>query len=151
MKVKFAEADIFSSLTELVDKQDQKTLAVWAADCAEHVLLNFTKNCPDDERPKLAIEAARQWVKCELSMSDARSAAFNAHAAARKLEAETAAFAARAAGHAAATAHVAEHALHASTYAVKSVFYAAPKESALYAVNEEREWQYQHLLELINN
>lgn len=33
-----------------LDKQDQKSLALWAADCAEHVLPYFKKEHPRDDR-----------------------------------------------------------------------------------------------------
>ena len=68
---------------------------LWATDCAEHVLPYFEAQFSDDNRPRKAIEAGRAWVRGELTLSEARAAAF----------------AARAAGHAAATAHVAGHAL----------------------------------------
>ena len=98
-----------------------KALALWAADCAERVLVNFEKELPKDDRPRKAIEAARSWVRGELAMTKCREAAFAAHAAARETNCPSATFAARAAGHAAATTHVADHARHAAAYAIKSV------------------------------
>jgi hypothetical protein len=101
-----------------------RALAISAADCAERVLSHFETARPGDGRPRLAIEAARAWVRGELKMTDARRAAFAAHAAARATDCPSACAAARAAGHAAATAHVASHARHASAYALKAL--AAP-------------------------
>ncbi|AGN26548.1 putative immunity protein [Candidatus Methanomassiliicoccus intestinalis] len=148
MKAKFADSEkLFNSIEKLACKQDQKILAVWAADCAERVLKNFESVCPEDKRPRLAIEAARKWADGEIPMPEARSIAFDAHASARDLENMSAELAARSAGHSAATAHVAEHAVHASTYAVKSLYHSL-KDNANDAVEEERKWQYQHLREL---
>jgi len=96
-------------------------LAIWASDCAEHVLTYFETMHPEDARPRKAIEAARAWVRGDLSKVEARKAAFASHAAARKAINPSAQAAARAAGHAAATAHVADHARHAAAYAVKAV------------------------------
>lgn len=109
--------------------------ALWAADCAERVLALFEAACPDDPRPREAIEAARLWQAGHLAMSEARARAFAAHAAARQPIAKAAIAAARAAGHAAATAHVATHAQHAADYARK----------AKAAVGEDPglEWQWQ--------
>jgi len=42
-----------------VDGQDRESLALWAADCAEHVLPYFEEKYPEDARPRRAIEAAR--------------------------------------------------------------------------------------------
>ncbi|MFA6099040.1 MAG: putative immunity protein [Patescibacteria group bacterium] len=102
------------------DKQDQKTLALRAADCAERVLPYFKKERPKDDRPKKAIVAARAWVRGKITVGQARTAALASHAAARAAKTPAAIAAARAAGHAAATAHVAGHATHAASYASKA-------------------------------
>ncbi len=101
-------------------KQEQRTLALWAANCAEHVLPYFEKEYPGDNRPRKAIEAARSWVRGETTIGEARTAAIAAHAAARNARHPAARAAARASGHAAATAHVASHAPHAADYSVKA-------------------------------
>src|ERR671917_2467402 len=61
---------------------DHHRLALWAADCAEHVLHLFEQERPGDDRPRRAIELARAWARGELTMTQARRAAF-ANAAAR--------------------------------------------------------------------
>ncbi len=102
--------------------EDHRTLALWAADCADHVLAAFEDPRPDDDRPRRAIAAARAWARGELSVADVRAAAFAAHDAAREAEGRPAAVAAaRAAAHAASTGHVAIHASHAADYARKAV------------------------------
>jgi hypothetical protein len=58
-------------------------LAAWAADYAEHVLHYFSEQHPEDGRPRRAIEQARAWSRGEISMLQAREAAYAAHAAAR--------------------------------------------------------------------
>ncbi|WP_141504374.1 putative immunity protein [Paenibacillus luteus] len=155
--MKFADASVSKSIAELVSKQNQKKLVLWAAECAEHVLPYFEEACPNDHRPREAIEAGRAWVRGEIVMSEARTAAFAAHAAARDAD-QTAVSAvvnrlhscaaARAAGHAAATAHVAGHAVHAATYAAKAAAYAAEAKDADANTTKEREWQYQRLLDI---
>jgi len=120
-----------------LDRQDQKALALWAADCAEHVLPYFEKRYPKDHRPRKAIEAARAWANGRIMVGEARKAALDAHAAARNASQASARAAARSAGHAAATAHVAGHAPHAADYAVKAAEAAG--------VANEREWQCQRL------
>lgn len=126
------------------DNEDHKALALWAADCAERVLPYFEEQHPEDDRPRKAIEAVRAWVRREIKVGEARTAAFAAHAAAREADEGSARQAARATGHAAATAHVPTHAPHAADYAVKSVALASTDASA---VEKERDWQYQRLPE----
>ena len=103
-----------------LDKQAHIALALRAAESAEHVLARFEVRHPHDDRPRRAIEAGRAWARGELAMTEARVAAFAAHAAARDATHPAARFAARAAGHAAATAHVAGHARHTDAYAAKA-------------------------------
>ena len=118
---KKGDSDIKKEIAVLVGKMDHRTLAIWATDCAEHVLSYFEEKYPKDNRPRKAVEAGRAWVRGEISVSEARSAAFAAHAAARDADEGMARAVARAAGHAAATAHVAGHAVHAANYAVNGI------------------------------
>ena len=121
-----------------IGKEDQKLLALWAADCAERVLPYFEKEYPKDERPRKAIEACREWVRTGVfKMADIRKTALAAHAAARDSQVPAATFAARSAGQAASVPHVAGHAIAAGTYAVKAAEAAD--------ITGEREWQYKHL------
>lgn len=117
-------------------KRDHKTLAIWAADCAEHVLSYFEERYPEDNRPRKAIKACRTWARTGIfKMADVRRDSLAAHAAAREAEENSAArFAARAAGQAVATAHVPSHAIGAAWYGVKAAKVAG--------VSGEREWQY---------
>jgi hypothetical protein len=80
---------------------NQHLLALWAAACAEHVLHFFEEVQPEDDRPRHAIEQARAWARGEITMSEARTAAGHAMAAARDLRG-AARHAAYAAGQAAA-------------------------------------------------
>ncbi|AKM78295.1 MAG: hypothetical protein UX49_C0034G0011 [Candidatus Wolfebacteria bacterium GW2011_GWC2_46_275] len=121
------------------DKQEQRLLTLWAADCADRVLKRFEMECPGDGRPRWALVVARAWAKSDLpmQMAEIRCAALAAHAAARSVENVVARAAARAAGHAVATVHVSEHARGAADYAVKAI--------EAKNVLKERAWQYSHL------
>ena len=127
-----------------LNKQDHRFMAIWASDCAEHVLPYFEEMYPEDERPRKAIEAARAWARGTIPMVDARKAALASHSAARNTNNKAAQSAARAAGHAAATAHVVGHAHYAATFAVKSVTAA---EISCSDIAAERDWQYKRLPE----
>jgi hypothetical protein len=83
-----------------VDDKEHKLLALWVADCAEHVLLLFENHYPQDNRPRKAIAAARAWASNEMKMTAARKFALAAHAAARNATEPEAIAAARSAGHA---------------------------------------------------
>ena len=129
-------------------REDQKSLAIWAAGCAERVLPFFEKEYPKDERPRKAIETCMTWVRTGVfNMADVRGASFAAHAAAREAKDNNAAcYAARAAGQAVATAHVPQHAFGAAYYALKAIMAADPV-NAMCNVAIEFDWQSGHLAE----
>jgi hypothetical protein len=119
---------------------DHRLLAVWAAACAEHVLPLFEQAHPGDERPRRAIEQARAWARGEITMTQARTAAFAAHRAAREASG-AATEAARAAGHAVAVAHMADHELGAAAYAIRAVRALADPDERDDAGRAECRWQ----------
>jgi hypothetical protein len=133
-----------------VKATDQKTLAVWAIDCAERVLPYFEKEYPDDYRPREAIETLKTWIKTGVfKMAVIRKASLDAHAAAREVGKDSAArSAARAAGQAVATAHIPTHAIGSAIYALQAIHRATNAAHTYEAVASEREWQYQHLQRL---
>ncbi len=53
---------------------DHHLLAIWAADCAQHVLQLFEQGQPDDNRRRHAIEQAPTGVPGEIYMTTARYA-----------------------------------------------------------------------------
>jgi hypothetical protein len=123
---------------------DHQLLALWAADCAEHVLDLFESVRPDDPRPRQAIESTRAWVRGEITMTQARTAGGHAMGAARDLSGAPR-HAAYAAGQAAAVAHVAAHDLGAAAYAIKAARAAAPEGSGERARELECQWQRDQL------
>jgi hypothetical protein len=123
-----------------LQNDDHRLLAMWAADCAEHVLHHFEQTRPRDDRPRRAIDLGRAWARGELTWGEARTAAGHANAAARDLSG-AARHAAYAAGQAAAVGHVAAHELGAAAYAVKAAWAAAPEDDRVEAGRLECQWQ----------
>jgi hypothetical protein len=137
--------------TERIDHQvfkpDQTILALWASDCAEHVLPYFEDKQPGDDRPRRAIEMCRDWARTGVfSMAVIRSASLSAHDAARDVKGDDeACFAAHAAGQAVATAHVPTHALGSAIYGIRAA--AAHSGNVNDGLIKEREWQLERLRE----
>lgn len=126
----------------LLSDEDHQLLAMWAAQCAEHVLDLFETEESRDIRPRQAIDAARSWARGEMAMWDARACGGHAMGAARPVRG-AARFAAYAAGQAACVAHVPEHDLGAAAYAIKAVRLAKPDHHD--AGRRERDWQRDQL------
>lgn len=87
-------------------------------------------------------------MRGEIKMSQARTAAGHANAAARDLNGAPR-HAAYAAGQAAVVAHVAAHELGAAAYAIKAARAAAPEGGGERAGRLECRWQREQLLEAI--
>ncbi len=125
---------------------------MWAIDCAKRVLPYFEQEYPEDCRPRKALETLQIWINTGIfKMVVIRKAALASHAAARETGKDNAArSAARAAGQAVATAHVLNHSMGAAIYSLQAVHRATHSPEDAAAVTREREWQYQHLIKLIN-
>ncbi len=133
-----------------LEDHDHHLLAIWAADCAQHVLHHFEQARPDDDRPRRAIELGRAWARGEITWWEARSAGGHANTAARDLRG-AARNAAYAAGQAAAVGHVAAHELGAAAYAIRAARAASPEVDGVAASRQECRWQRDQLPDRIRD
>ena len=124
--------------------EDHHLLALWAAECAEHVLGLFEAERPEVLGPRQAIDAARTWAAGGSAMMATRALGGHAMGAARDLRGAPR-FAAYAAGQAAVVAHVPEHDLGAAAYAIKAAVAARPAGEAEATRRAECQWQRDRL------
>jgi len=111
-------------LIRKVKTWNDKTLRLYAADCAERVLGLYEKQYPKDDRPRKAIQATRDFANGLITKDAAHAAAYAAYAAARDANAANATYAAYAASDA----------------------YAANAANAAYAANaNEKTWLIERL------
>src|SRR5659263_772351 len=81
------EAEYTQTLMRLIETQSKITLANWALDYAEaHYLPIYLKHYPDDNRTKVAIEAARDWLAGKVKLPAVKPLILAAHEAAREAE-----------------------------------------------------------------
>ncbi|NTU84102.1 MAG: exonuclease SbcC [Chloroflexales bacterium] len=85
---------------------DLREVARYAAESAQEVLSIFEELHPDDQRPRVAVEAAWTFAEGGERTNLQRTSALAAHKAAQETTSEAAREAARAAGHAAAAAYL---------------------------------------------
>lgn len=141
-------------LVELIKVADQKILATWALDCIERYMYLFEDKYPNEHRPKEALNTLRSWLNSEIKMWDARKYTYPALACARALEPtdKVACQMARACSHALATCHVKTHSEGGAMYVISALYYLN-KDNPLVddILNKERDWQINHLKELIKN
>lgn len=146
-KFKLTKKD--DEMWKLIGKTDQKTLGIWAKECAEKLLSIFEENYADDKRPREALEKLQEWIETgEFSMKVIRKASLEAHKSAKKIGNDTPqASVAHACGQAVATAHVKTHAYGPAIYGQQAVW---RMKKSMDEVQKERDWQYGELLKLRN-
>ncbi|MDR0766926.1 MAG: hypothetical protein LBE57_00545 [Methanosarcinales archaeon] len=143
------ESECIQPLRSLIEKQNHRTLVLWALDCTPRFLDIFEAAYPNDSRPRDLIPIAEAWAAGDIKMPEAKKAIHAAHHAAADAEGHPAAqAAARAIGHAAATIHVETHALGLIFYGLTALIYAAganPKDCDEMTASELK-WFYDRLL-----
>lgn len=119
------EAPYIQSLMKLIETQSKATLAHWAVDYSERMLLPlWSKYYPDDLRPQNALTAAREWLSGAIKLPQAKAVILGCHAAAREAEGNPVAqAAARTIGQSASTIHSAQHCIGLAFYGALAVAY----------------------------
>jgi len=127
-------------LVKQIETQSKQTLARWAADYAERVLLPlWSKHYPDDSRPRNALAAANKWLTGEIKLPEAKAAILECHAAAREAETNPAAqAAARAIGQSASTIHAAGHCIGLALYGALAIAFDSLGTTAPWEQTEKR-------------
>lgn len=147
--MEFNDVEKKNEIDILVNECNQHILALWAAECVEHVIKYYTLYYPNDYRVHDAIGVAKGYAIGQTSSLDARRVALEANRASKEAKADNnivAHFTAKAACQAASTAHIKIHAANAATSAVKAKAYSSAGDKAV--VQKEREWQYKRLVQL---
>jgi len=112
------QAAPIEGLMRLIETQSKNTLVNWAVDYAESYFLPiYAKQYPEDDRPRLALDYARLWLKKEVKLPEAKKYILACHnAAGEAVENPAAQAAARAIGQAASSIHSATHSLGLALY-----------------------------------
>jgi len=121
-----ADSPYIVSLMRLIETQSKATIAKWCLDYTEaNILPIFEKHCPEDDRPRRAINASRDWFAGKVKLPEVKSIILNeCHAAARELDNDPAAqAAARACGQASACFHTPTHSLGLAFYGSAAIAY----------------------------
>lgn len=126
-------------LMKLIETQSKETIAKWCLDYAEKEILPiYNKYYPNDNRPKMALDASRDWFKGLKKLPEVKDIILNVcHQAAREAEDNPAAqAAARTLGQATACFHTPTHSLGLAFYGGAAIAY---EQLGLEATNDEYE------------
>lgn len=132
-------------LMNLIDTQSKETISKWCLDYAEEIILPiYQKYYPNDGRPKMALDASRDWFLGLKKLPEVKHIILHeCHQAAREADNNPAAqAAARTLGQASACFHTPTHSLGLAFYGGAALAYdalgleASEKEYQEYARNE---------------
>jgi len=113
-------------LMKLIETQSKITISNWCIDYAEaEILPIYLKYFPKDNRPKMALDASRDWFEGKKKLPEVKDIILNqCHQAAREAENNPAAqAAARTLGQASACFHTPTHSLGLAFYGGAAVAY----------------------------
>ncbi len=122
---------------------ERRSLAQWAADCAERVLPLFDGSDSAKATLQDALVRTRAYSIGDADTATEISKRFGGGRVANEATTAAGAAAARAIGQASAVAHMGAHALGAAGYAVKAIALAEPENGS--ALENEIAWQIAHL------
>jgi len=134
---------------QTLTEADRRTVATWAADCAEHVLDIFEVAVPGDSRPRDLIARARSFARGELDVTEGIRRRFEGGVPIADMPNPAAGAAARSAGQAAAVVHMGAHALGAAAYAGRAAELAAADRAD--ALSDEIRWQIDRMSEAVRS
>ncbi len=119
------QAEPIIGLMRLIETQSKETLVNWAVGYAEtHFLPIYSKHYPEDQRPQLALEYARKWLRKEVKLPEAKKHILACHEAANEaVELPASQAAARAIGQASSSIHSALHSLGLALYGGVAIAY----------------------------
>lgn len=121
-----ANAPSTAALMRLIETQSKATICSWCIGYAETSILPiFERRCPNDDRPRNALNAARAYLDGSVKFPVVKQIILNeCHAAARELDGDPAAqAAARACGQGSAVVHTLSHALGIYFYGAAAIAY----------------------------
>lgn len=148
---KFSLAKHDPRIQELIKETEHKTLAIWAIDCFNRGRYLFNKEYQENEIIDKALDTLKLWINDEITMWEARKYCWVVLKAAREIEEKdkVACQILRACSHTLATCHVKTHSEGAAIYVISAIkIFYKDKENVIQLMEDEREWQINHLIEL---
>lgn len=110
------DALCLQNLNDLIQRQNHRTLVMWALDCAKLTLKQFETKYPNENRPRTCLEVCETWARGKIKMPVAKRAILDSHAVAKEIDDAEYGALCHAIGHAGATVHATGHAIGLPMY-----------------------------------
>lgn len=108
-------------LIKLIERQNHRTLILWALDCGMEAVKEFETIYPKENRPRRALVLCDAWSRGDIKMAQAKRGILDAHGVAKEIDDKAAIALCHAIGHAGATVHVGAHAIGLPIYELTAI------------------------------
>jgi hypothetical protein len=79
------DSECLQDLIRLMQRQNRRTLVMWASDCAGLPLARFEEKYPKERRPSICLELCEAWARGKIEMPVAQRAILDCHAVAKEI------------------------------------------------------------------
>ena len=135
------DTEYLQDLSTLFRGQNHRTMVLWALDLAAESVAKLEEKCPDETRPREALEAAWAWAEGNIKMRPAQRKILDCHAFAKEIDNKEDIALCHAIGQACAVVHTAGHAIGYPMYDLSAIVYRLGIENCAEAV-EQRKQEY---------
>lgn len=140
------DSQCLQELIKLIQRQNHRSLVMWALDTAKVPLSQFEAKYPDEKRPRTCLEFCEAWASGQIKMPMAKRAILDSHAVAKEIDDNEYGALCHAIGHAGATVHVETHALGLPIYELTAIVLKYGKDNFAGPVSEKIDYYYNRLL-----
>lgn len=121
-QILFSKNSVFlQDLRALLQEENRQVITLWALDFAKDVLLKLEEKYPEEERPRIAFELAKDWASGKVKMPVAKRAILECHAFAKEISNPEAVALCHAIGQACSVVHTTGHAMGLPIYELTSL------------------------------
>ena len=140
------DSEFLQDLAMLFCDQNRRVMALWAFDLAAGSVAKLEERCPDEKRPREALEAARAWAAGEIKMRLAQRKILDCHALAKELQSKEDIALCHAIGQACAVVHTVGHAMGYPMYELSAIIYRLGIDDCAQAVRQRKREYIEKLL-----
>lgn len=138
-QVLFAKnSEYLQDLNTLFQGMDHRVLVLWAFDFAAESIAALEKKYPEEQRPREALAAAREWAAGRVKMRLAQRKILDCHAVAKEIDEREDIALCHAIGQACAVVHTAGHAIGYPIYELTAIIYRLGIEHCAEAVEARK-------------
>lgn len=158
IKIKKKNQIIFSKnslslepIISLMKELPHRALVLWAFDCANLTLKDFSDSYPFELRPQVCLKKCKLWAEGKIKMKEAKKAILDCHGVAKIINDEVNKARCHAIGHAGATVHVGTHAIGLPMYELTAIVLNCGKKNFEDKVNQKINYYIDRLKYWQNN